>query len=184
MLKQILDFLASNHDLVGAITGIFALFVSAYSIILSVRNMKAQRIHDRKSVMPIADIGVGDYESRLSVRLHNRGIGPMLIDRFLVSECGSIEEPKSSVIDCMPDLPSGILWRNFVKKIEGSALSPDKEMTLLLLEGDADHSQFVKARDTVRRALSNLRIEVTYRNIYDEQMPPAVKVLDWFGREH
>jgi hypothetical protein len=181
-MKVVMDFLAGNHDAIGAIVGVVALFVSAYSIILSVQNMKDGRIHDRKSVMPIGHIGVGDYEDRLIVRVHNNGIGPMLIDRLIVTKRGSSDESNSALIDFMPDLPNGMLWTNFVGNIDGSALAVDKDITLLSLEGSPNDPRFVKARQAVRQALSGLDIVVTYRNVYGEQMLPVTRNLGWFAR--
>jgi hypothetical protein len=106
----------------------------------------------------------------------------MLIDRLIVTKHGSSDESNSALIDFMPDLPGGILWTNFVGKIDGSALAVDKDITLLSLEGNPNDPRFVKARQAVRQALSGLKIVVTYRNIYGEQMPPVTRNLDWFAR--
>jgi hypothetical protein len=181
-MNEVMKFFANNHDAVGAIIGIVALLVSAYSIILSVQNTKAGRIHDRKSVMPIGHISVADFENRLTVRVHNNGIGPMLIDRLVVTKHGNDDESKSALIDFMPDLPSGMLWTTFMGNIDGSALAADKHITLLSLEGDSSDARFIKARQSVRRALSELQTAVTYRNIYGEQMPPVTRDLEWFAR--
>jgi hypothetical protein len=181
-MKEVMEFFAGNHDAIGAIVGVVALLVSAYSIILSVQNMKDGRIHDRKSVMPIGHIGVGDYEDRLIVRVHNNGIGPMLIDRLIVTKHGGNYETNSALIDFMPDLPGGMLWTNFVGNIDGSALAVDKDITLLSLEGNPNDPRFAMARQAVRQALSGLEIVVIYRNIYGEQMPPLTRNLAWFAR--
>jgi hypothetical protein len=84
-MQDFISFLTANHDLVAAITAVAALFVSSVSIILAIFNMTTQRTHNRKSLMPIAHVRLGDYENRLFVQLHNDGIGPMLIDHMVVS---------------------------------------------------------------------------------------------------
>ena len=79
-MKEILKFLASNKDLVTAWTAIAALFVSLLSIILTSLNLWMQRTHNRKAVLPIGHITVGDYENDIFVRLRNDGVGPLLIE--------------------------------------------------------------------------------------------------------
>lgn len=175
------DFLAANHDLVAAITAVAALFVSAVSIVLAIFNMTTQRIHNRKSLMPIAHVRLGDYENRIFVRLHNDGIGPMVISRVIVSKPGSKAKKQASLLAFMPDLPAGILWTTSVADLAGWALSADKDITLLMLEGDPADPKFTSARQSVRHALSELKIEVKYRDIYGTRMPAAVRDLKWFA---
>lgn len=180
-MRDIFDFLATNHDLVTAMTAVAALCVSAVSIVLAIFNMTTQRTHNRKSLMPIAHVRLGDYENRIFVRLHNDGVGPMLIDRVVVSKRGAKAKKQTSLMEFMPELPAGILWTTFVADLSGWALSADKDITLLLLEGDPADQRFVGARQGVRQALSALKIEVKYRDIYGSRMPPAVRDLEWFA---
>jgi hypothetical protein len=180
-MKDIFELLAANHDLVTAITAVAALFVSAVSIVLAIFNMTTQRTHNRKSLMPIAHVRLGDYENRIFVRLHNDGVGPMTIDRVVVSKPGAKAKKQASLMAFMPDLPAGILWTTSVADLSGWALSADKDITLLLLEGDPADAKFVVARQSIRQALSALKIEVKYRDIYGIRMPAAVRDLEWFA---
>lgn len=181
-MKDITALLAANHDLVTAITAVAALFVSAVSIILAIFNMTTQRTHNRKSVMPIAHVRVGDYENRIFVRLRNDGVGPMLIDTIAVAKRGAKNKKQATLMEFMPDLPAGIFWTTFVADLSGWALSANNDLPLLLLEGDAGDPKFVGARQSVRQALAELKIEIRYRDIYGRQMPPAVRDLEWFAR--
>ncbi len=58
-----------------------ALFVATISIILTVVTIKMQRTRNRKSVLPIGHITVGDYENQIFVWLRNDGVGPMIIEK-------------------------------------------------------------------------------------------------------
>ena len=180
-MQDIFEFLAANHDLVTAITAVAALLVSAVSIILAVFNMTTQRTHNRKSLMPIAHIRLGDYENRIFVRLHNDGVGPMLIDSIAVTKRAAKGKREASLMEFMPELPTGILWSTFVADLAGWALAADKDITLLLLEGDPADRTFVEARQSVRGALADLKIEIKYRDIYGRKMPPARRDLNWFA---
>jgi hypothetical protein len=179
-MQDFFSFLTANHDLVAAVTAVAALLVSTVSIILAVFNMTTQRTHNRKSLMPIAHVRLGDYENRLFVQLHNDGIGPMLIDNIVVSKSRGWSKKQSSFTGLVPALPPGILWTTFVTDLSGRALSAGKDIVILLLEGDPSDQKFLAARQSVRQALADLRIAVRYRDIYGHKMPPARRDLDWF----
>jgi hypothetical protein len=179
-MQGFFSFLTANHDLVAAVTAVAALLVSTVSIILAIFNMTTQRTHNRKSLMPIAHVRLGDYENRLFVQLHNDGIGPMLIDNIVVSKSRGWSKKQSSFTGLVPALPPGILWTTFVTDLSGRALSAGKDIVILLLEGDPSDQKFLAARQSVRQALADLRIAVRYRDIYGHKMPPARRDLDWF----
>jgi hypothetical protein len=180
-MDDLVSFLTANHDLVAAITAVAALVVSTISIFLAIFNMTTQRTHNRKSLMPIAHVRLGDYENRLFVELHNDGIGPMLIDTIAVSKSRGWSKKHASFSGLVPALPPGILWSTFVTDLSGRALSAGKDIVILLLEGDASDQNFLAARQSVRKALADLQIVVKYRDIYGQKMPPAKRNLDWFA---
>jgi hypothetical protein len=175
----------SSSALITIWTAIAALFVSFLSIILTSLSLWMQRIHNRKTVLPIGHITVGDYENDIFVRLCNDGVGPIIIEdvvAFRESDKSDKTISKNAIIDFMPDLPGDHAWTTFVRDIKGRALSPQQHITLIELEGVPSHEDFESAKRIVRRKLSTLRVVVTYRNIYNERMPLIVRRLDWFGR--
>lgn len=180
-MDDLIAFLTAKHDLVAAVTAVAALIVSSISIILAIFNMTTQRTHNRKSLMPIAHVRLGDYENRIFVQLHNDGIGPMLIDSIVVGKSRGWSKKQASFMGLVPALPPGILWTNFVTDLSGRALSAGKDITILLLEGDPSDENFLAARRAVRQALSDLQIVVKYRDIYGHKMPAAKRNLDWFA---
>jgi hypothetical protein len=147
-MDDLVSFLTANHDLVAAITAVAALVVSTISIFLAIFNMTTQRTHNRKSLMPIAHVRLGDYENRLFVELHNDGIGPMLIDTIAVSKSRGWSKKHASFSGLVPALPPGILWSTFVTDLSGRALSAGKDIVILLLEGDASDQNFLAATAT------------------------------------
>lgn len=180
-MQDFISFLTANHDLVAAVTAVAALLVSTVSIILAIFNMTTQRTHNRKSLMPIAHVRLGDYENRLFVQLHNDGIGPMLIDNIVVSKSRGRSKKQPSFLGLVPALPPGILWSTFVTDLSGRALTAGKDIMILLLEGDPSDQKFLAARQSLRQALADLRIVVRYRDIYGHKMPPTRRDLDWFA---
>jgi hypothetical protein len=182
-MHDLISFLSQNDKLVTSWTAIAALFVSFISIVIAVVNMGMQRAHNRKSVLPIANLSFGDYETAIFVRLQNVGVGPMIVESLVVAKRDKNDESTGkAIIDFMPELPSGHNWSHFVHDIDGRAISAKDHITLILLRGDPNDDVFVAIRRDVRRALSNLSVTVEYKNVYSERMPSASRHLGWFGR--
>ena len=150
-MRDFISFLTANHDLVAAVTAVAALLVSSVSIILAIFNMTTQRTHNRKSLMPIAHVRLGDYENRIFVQLHNDGIGPMLIDTSWSARAGAGARSKLRSWDwcrrCRPESS----WSTFVTDLSGRALSAGKDIMILLFEGDpSDQNSSPPARASAR----------------------------------
>jgi hypothetical protein len=180
-MQELFSYLTANHDLVAAATAVAALVVSTISIILAIFNMTTQRTHNRKSLMPIGHVRLGDFDNRIFVELHNDGIGPMLIEHMVVSKNRGWSKKQASFTGLVPALPPGIHWSTFVTDVSGRALSAGKNIVILMLEGDSTDEGFLAARQSVRQALADLRIVVRYRDIYGHKMPPAKRDLNWFA---
>jgi hypothetical protein len=182
-MHDMISFLSANDKLVTTWTAIAALFVSFLSIVIAIVNMTMQRAHNRKSVLPIGHLSVEDYENRISVRLRNDGVGPLIVEKAIVTAGGDGAQAGAAIIDFMPELPSGCLWSTFVGDISGRAITAEGGITLISLEGDQKEKGFVAAKRMTREALSALTVKVEYKNIYGETMPPAIRSLNWFGRK-
>ena len=177
-MQEFISLLSANEKLVTSWTAILAVFISLVSIVVAVVNIAMQRAHNRKSVLPIGNLSLGDYENQIFVRLRNDGVGPMIIDNISVQQIETGKEIGSALIDLMP---KGLAWTTFVKDISGRAFAASKDIDLILFEGDPNKPQFIDARQRVREALSKLRVKVHYHSIYGDEMV-AERPLDWFGR--
>src|SRR5579862_5663252 len=122
LMKQTFEFLVSNSAFVAAWSAIAALFVSLLSIILTCLSLWMQRTHNRKTVLPIGHIVVGDYEDDIFVRLRNDGVGPLILENVTVFQNGNRKNAKTALIDFMPELPGGYAWTTFVRGVNGRAL--------------------------------------------------------------
>ena len=87
---SVVAYLDKHHDVVTAGTAILALLVSLISIFFTAGSMAMQRLHNRKSVLPLGHITVGDYEDDIFVRLRNDGISPMVIEKMFVTKEGAL----------------------------------------------------------------------------------------------
>ncbi|WP_339035251.1 hypothetical protein WHZ78_26515 [Bradyrhizobium symbiodeficiens] len=165
-----------NKDTVTGLTAILAIVASTVSIFIAILNMRWQRIHYRKTLMPIGSISIGDYEDKIFVRLRNDGAGPMIVDEIEVLRHG--ERVGTALIDLMP---GGLTWTTFVKNISGRAFASGKEIDLIAISGDTEDPEFLETRRGVREALSGLSIRANYRSAYGDKQH-CQRSLDWFGR--
>lgn len=146
----------------------------------TVASFWTQRIHNRLSVRPIAEVLVGDYEDRLVVVLENKGIGPLIIKKFLVkNEMGS---EKNSVIEFFETGFSDVVWKMFITDLEGLAILPGERKVLLELIGNPTDEEFASKRNRVRRLLGTLEATIHYKDIYGKLMPKKVRKFNFFRR--
>ena len=178
-MQTFIEFIKRNPNVVSAVAALCGIFVSLLAIVLTVITLLLQRRHNFKSVTPIASVSVADYENRLTVKLRNTGIGPLIVTRARVSD-GSKE--KDDIISWMPRLPEGIVWSTFYERLDGSALRVGGEAILIELSGEPTDQNFARFRDQVRKALSRLTVNVEYMDIYDRAMPLKSRSLAWYGR--
>ena len=169
-----------SADQVNVIVAMGALAVASFSLIVSVVTLFIQRIHNRKSVNPVAQFHLKNYVNCLEISLSNKGIGPMIIKSFRVS-IGDTR--KTSIIDHMPDLPKSMPWRTYIREIDGRALAPNEEITLLRFDGKKDDKKFCKLRDKIRDALAPGVMTIEYTDVYNSTLPSKIESLDWFERE-
>lgn len=181
-MEYLLQFLKDHKDEIGGVAAICAVLISFLSIVFTVRALRLQRQHNYKSLTPIMYISLGDYENDIFVKLENHGVGPLIIENLKVKSGGQI---KDTIIDFMPKLPAGMFWSTFSRHFENRSLPQNQTITLLHLEGeesDINNSIFVTACDEIRKSLSQISLEVKYKDIYDRAMPIYERKLDWFGR--
>jgi hypothetical protein len=181
-MQDLFTFLSTHDKLVTAFTAVAALIISFLSILLTVLNTVMQMRHNRKSVLPMGHIGVGDYENQIFVRLWNHGVGPMIVERVQITERKTEQPISDTIIGAMPELPNDYAWTIFAGGISGRAISARDSIILIQLDGDPSNEEFKKIRNQVRRALAPLSVKVEYKNIYNKKMPPARRDLDWFAR--
>ena len=168
-----------TSEAANAIAAFAAVFVSFLSVILALWALAVQRHHNRLSVRPLAFVSRADYEDRLSVKIHNNGVGPLIITSLHVSDGKSTRE---CVIDWMTSLPDNITWDTFTKDLKGRSLAPGGEIVLLQFSGDIADPHFREVRDMCREILRHLTVKLEYLDIYEQPMQPVERSLSWFGR--
>lgn len=169
-----LDWVARNASLIVAVC---AAIISLASLAVAVRALKVQREHNYLSVRPIAHFSRGDYEDCIFIKLKNYGVGPLLIDSFIVQATQSTHK---RLIDALGSVASEITWDTFTDTIDGRALAPNKEF--VLLKGSFTPAQD-SAKAKVRSSLSKMTLRLAYKDIYGRTQPDISEPLSWFARD-
>ena len=172
MWQKIVDFMV-NVDW-GVVTGGVALIFAAITL-------QVQRKHNRLSVKPIAIITIADYMDRLSVYLRNEGNGPLIIkDLSFTDDKGRKEK---AIIDYFGTEFEGVVWSTFTGDIDGWAILPSEKINLIEFIGESTDKNFIVVREKVRKVLAPIKVELIYQDIYENEMPPKSRALDFFARE-
>ena len=82
----------------------------------------------------------------------------------------------------MPNLPEGMFWSDFHKNFENSALRPSDTLLLIAFKLDVKNSEQVKMRDSIRRVLSSIDVELDYNDMYENPFKYDLRSLSWFAR--
>ncbi len=178
-MDALLGFIANHPEQVNAFAAVCALVISLVSIVLAWSTARNQREHDIKSVTPFAHVSLGDYRERISVKLDNYGIGPLIIDRFSVTDG---QREKEDVISWMPGLPDGIVWNDYRGNPDRLAIPASGQIIMLQLIGNPQDKAFLEFRDQVRHILSKLKVTIAYHDIYGNKMPTYERAMTWFAR--
>ena len=83
-MDDVILFLSEHDKLVTSWTAILAVFISLVSVFIALINFAMQRADNRKALLPIGNLSLGDYENHIFVRLRNDGVGPMIVDHIVV----------------------------------------------------------------------------------------------------
>jgi hypothetical protein len=178
-LRQNLAVATSLAAVMSAVTALLAFIVSIAAVSVARATLKHQRAHNILTFRPFPTISFGDYEDKLVVWLENHGAGPMIIRTMRATRGPQV---CSALIELMPKLLHGITWTKFVGSIDGRAIVPNDDLTLIQLDGDPKDLAFVEARDAIREALAHVYIAVEYTDMYESKTSTVSRSLDWFGR--
>ncbi len=166
------------------ITAVCAVFISVISLIVSMRAMYIQRVHNKKSVKPIGQITLGDYTEELYVRLDNNGTGPLVVTNVIVTYL-NVQYP--SLIGAIPQfIKEPIHWVTFVEEGNEKSILPGKSLILLkALHGGVPNKKLITVEDNnfsaLRKALGQCTISISYTDIYGSTPITVTRTLTRFA---
>jgi hypothetical protein len=177
-MKEILLKILEKPEYILALC---ALIISIISLGLAFYSSYQNRLHNRLGVRPYAYILPKDYEDNIAVIIQNKGTGPLITKT--ISFCKNGVDNKKYLIDFMPSLYDGYYWSTF-SKAQKIILRPSEEKVLIEFSGKLTDNDFKKQRDLIRKALSEIEMNIEYTSIYNEKKPFKLNYkLDWYKRE-
>ena len=162
------------------------IIISCCALIISIITVYQTKNHNYLSVRPIATILPQDYSKKICVCLQNKGLGPLITKSVKFINIITNEE-KGFLIDFMPKLEGEILWKDYTKSPQFTLASIESK-TLIEFVPKIENGEevydntFKENRKRIRKALSNIRVEITYSGIYNDKSQVLKFDLSWYGR--
>jgi hypothetical protein len=113
----------TNSDIIAS----GALIIALISVFIAMRQLGIQQNHNKKSLKPLGNIDLGDYEDNLYAKISNHGLGPLIIETIEVSKDGIT---KSDIMSFLPDLPKGKYYKDFVIDMKDKIITPNNSIYL------------------------------------------------------
>lgn len=153
----------------------FSLVLSFLALVATFYQAHLQRVHNRKSVKPLAQIDFEDRDGSFFVHVQNNGVGPMIVDKLTFTKDNQNHHRIQDCLDIDPRLYSHIEVSETNQKVifPGGFLVVFSET---LAPGDNQAAMFL-----FRKQLSALYLKVGGYDIYDNRIS-IEKSLKWFAR--
>jgi hypothetical protein len=131
-----LDWSQFGTYLAGTLTPVIALTGAVLTFTLGLvshRHNQTLLSRQEREKRPLANIGYEDRDEKLSVNLQNKGLGPLLITKYVVKHLVTGEE-KESVYEWIRILPCA--YGNYTSNLDNHVLTNTGKINLIRLEGD------------------------------------------------
>ncbi len=152
-----------------------AITISLLALLATFYELHLQRIHNRKSLRPLAQIDVFDREKLMYVYVQNNGVGPLIIDRLTFIKDGKRYDDIKDCLELDPKSYMHMQIKESVKKV----VTPGSFLEVFSTRFE-DH-EGEKEMDAIRGQLAVLRLKVEGRDIYDSKIV-VERDLHWFER--
>jgi hypothetical protein len=162
------------------IAGMASPFLSIVNVLIIVYIAALANSINKKQHVPLGNIIVADYENRTSVDIQNAGLGPMIITRLLAVDTQGHEY--NTLIGAFKG--SGIqTWTSFLEEVEGRIIPPNEKLNLIEMKYVTNNVDS-KAREIIRNVLKEIKVTVTYTDLYRDEKYSISRKLDFFGRHN
>lgn len=160
MFSFLLEATENEPSSIELFLSTLAILVAAGSVIVAIVFGVLQKNHNKNSVRPIAFINLGDYENLIFVELKNAGTGPLIVEEM---RCYSNNEESPILLNLLPTPKQ--MWDTFIdENISDYVIPVNGLLTLIKI---SPHSAIT--RNNLRHALSEITIELKYKDIYNKQ---------------
>ncbi|CCH56549.1 hypothetical protein BN8_05904 [Fibrisoma limi BUZ 3] len=152
-----------------------AIIISILALLATFYQLYLQRTHNEKSLKPLGQIDLPDYNKQLAVHIRNNGLGPLIIDRLLFIKDG---QPYTAIDDCL-DLDPKSYMRVAITNAVKRVVLPNAH--LVVFETRFDEHEGESEINHARRQLALITLKVEGRDIYDNKIT-LERDLQWFSR--
>ncbi|MFC5410862.1 hypothetical protein ACFPMF_16200 [Larkinella bovis] len=134
-----------------------------------------QRLHNEKSLKPLGQIDLPDYNKQVAVHIRNNGLGPLIIDRLTFIKDG---QPYPTIDDCL-ELDPRSYMRMFINDRVKRVVLPNAYLVVFETQFEVDESE--AEIDRAREQLAPITLKVEGRDIYDNKIM-LERDFQWFSR--
>ncbi|MDQ1086154.1 hypothetical protein [Siphonobacter sp. SORGH_AS_1065] len=152
-----------------------AVVISVLALAATVYQLYLQRVHNEKSVKPLGQIDLIDFDRKISIYIVNNGLGPLILERMIFSKDG---QTYTRIDDCLA-LDSKSYSRIHVSEKVKRVVLPNKYLTAFETIFSTDENEMEVEK--VRAQLSSISLKVEGRDIYDNLIT-IERDLEWFSR--
>jgi hypothetical protein len=143
------------------LVGVAAILLSLGALVVSVVQTQIAREQQHAAVWPFLRIGSGRYDARFTLMLENKGVGPALIKRVVVTHAG---QPYPTVIALLTSkLSAHTGSRQFAQLVPGDVVKAGEEVRLFEVDRDPASAGLLSALVDD----SSFTLRVTYGDVYD-----------------
>ena len=152
-----------------------AIVISLLALLATFYQLHLQRIHNEKSLKPLAQIDLMDRGKLLYIHIQNNGVGPLIVEKLTFFKNG---KSYSSIKDCLELSPRSYQHLSITESAKKIVLAGAylEIFSTLFEEGDTDEEI-----DHARKQLAALKLRVEGRDIYNNKVT-AERDLHWFIR--
>ena len=154
-----------------------SLIISFLALLATFYQAHLQRVHNQKSVKPLAEINLRDRDGEMFVRIGNNGVGPLIVDKVVFTKGNKQYEHIQDCLDIDPKTYFHLEVNDMNKKviIPGGFLE--------LFSNMLNPKESADKIEMFQKQLSVLHLKVQGHDIYNNKIS-VEKSLSWFARHH
>lgn len=154
-----------------------SLIISLLALLATFYQAHLQRVHNQKSVKPLAEINLRDRDGEMFVRISNKGVGPLIIDKVIFTKG---DKQYERIQDCL-DIDPKAYFHFEVNDMNKKVIAP--EGFLELFSNMLSPKESAEKIELFQKQLSVLHLKVQGHDIYNNEVS-VEKSLSWFARHH
>lgn len=172
------SFFKNNLTSVVTLIGVFVTL--SLGLITYLKDRTTIKIAQQKE-RPLACIWYRDNTDSAIVFLENKGIGPMIINKYYLEDLTNSKIRLNGIYDVFRKYRKAIHYHTGNQN--NSVLYPKERIKLFFLDkNDVDLDTLIL--NALKRELALYKVVIEYSDVYDNNMPTYERSLEWFGRNY